>query len=1113
MLNEWMFRHWLYEVKAQALKSHYNDANLIDWILFVTQNTKDSTASKQNFFKICLSHLNLWTKILLVLAILVMGALFAFIIRIHQGPIDLAFIKPQIEMALSQKETNVTIGKLGLTWPSLTDPILFDLDNIQVNQEGQDGLTIENAAFSLSGLGLLRGAIIPKYILIERPVIHLVQKEEGLNFLWSTPQNTKPEGEDQKEITVDETRNDVKSFIGRLMGGNETESVFSGLDEIELRQAIIKGEQFQSQQDDYLAVINLKLEKNDLGLQGILNATLPGQEGEAATLKSDVIYRAEQADLTFTADLTGFNPSHFAPFFTENMLLAQQNFLLSGKVQAAFDENFQLQKAMMNLTIPEGEITLPEIYDAPIPLKDIVFDAHLNQSEQSLNINTFEATINNIPINATAKGKIENGVISAPVVLNIPSLPLNNIPPIFPKSHLESSAGEWLTKKLGDGRVYDIVLKTDFTVFKDQETGKRDAKMTNIRVDFKTEGVTVKYSDTLMPVTEAKGEGFYENDTLTIKAQSGKIGDIVGSNMDLKMTDLSVEGGGLAKITLNAKGPLKTALEYVSDEPIAVGDDLGFDVNQVDGIVDFKLDLEFPTVKDLPKEEVKVILEGKVNDLRLPNVVKGLDLRAGPYDLAFKDGAITLKGAGLLGGYPTTLSWLQYLDSTGKDFESRITANITSDQKLRDIFGIGLEDYISGDLPVNVTYIDRGEQATIDVKGDLTPTILHLDPFDYRKESGVAGEINLKGYLTGQDIQRIDQLNLKTKDFTLSNANLSFRKLNDGSIDISRGSFPNTILGKSQLDVSFEITNDNILKIVAKGPVLDIGPFIENKNQEGKAIQEENLVEEERPMMISASATRVFTAGTEEIRNTTIYLETNKTNDITRLEMDSGVGEGSMYLRFKPEEGTGKRTFRMESTDAGYTLRAFGLYDKMRGGKITIYGVPQSGDLTGDLYGSARIDNFRVRSTPVLAKLLGAMSMNGVNDLLNNEGVSFGRLESDFEWQFRDQGNFLVMKDGRTSGSSLGLTFDGSVDQVSNEMNIKGTIVPVSGVNKAIGNIPVIGNILTGGDALIAATYTVSGPASDPAVTVNPLSVLAPGFLRKILFEGSAAQSEASPSE
>jgi hypothetical protein len=65
-----------------------------------------------------------------------------------------------------------------------------------------------------------------------------------------------------------------------------------------------------------------------------------------------------------------------------------------------------------------------------------------------------------------------------------------------------------------------------------------------------------------------------------------------------------------------------------------------------------------------------------------------------------------------------------------------------------------------------------------------------------------------------------------------------------------------------------------------------------------------------------------------------------------------------------------------------------------------------------------------------------------------------------------------------------------------------------------IGNIPIIGQILTGGDALLAATYTISGDPDDPSVGVNPLSVLAPGIIRKMLFENtpvSEDRQEATP--
>ena len=96
----------------------------------------------------------------------------------------------------------------------------------------------------------------------------------------------------------------------------------------------------------------------------------------------------------------------------------------------------------------------------------------------------------------------------------------------------------------------------------------------------------------------------------------------------------------------------------------------------------------------------------------------------------------------------------------------------------------------------------------------------------------------------------------------------------------------------------------------------------------------------------------------------------------------------------------------------------------------------------------------------------------------------------------------IVLKDGRTSGNSLGLTFDGTFDNAAQTLDVAGTVIPLSGINKAIGSIPLVGDILTGGTgSLFAATYTMKGKAAEAEVSVNPLSVLTPGILRRILFE------------
>ncbi len=71
-------------------------------------------------------------------------------------------------------------------------------------------------------------------------------------------------------------------------------------------------------------------------------------------------------------------------------------------------------------------------------------------------------------------------------------------------------------------------------------------------------------------------------------------------------------------------------------------------------------------------------------------------------------------------------------------------------------------------------------------------------------------------------------------------------------------------------------------------------------------------------------------------------------------------------------------------------------------------------------------------------------------------------------------------------------------------LDISGTLVPAYVLNTVLGNIPVLGNLLLGGagQGIFAANFRIAGPLGDPKVSVNPLSALAPGVLRRLfLFE------------
>jgi hypothetical protein len=125
-------------------------------------------------------------------------------------------------------------------------------------------------------------------------------------------------------------------------------------------------------------------------------------------------------------------------------------------------------------------------------------------------------------------------------------------------------------------------------------------------------------------------------------------------------------------------------------------------------------------------------------------------------------------------------------------------------------------------------------------------------------------------------------------------------------------------------------------------------------------------------------------------------------------------------------------------------------------------------------------------------------------------GVSFSALRAEFT---RQNGQWTI-RDGVVKGASIGGTIEGSIDYIGNSVRMSGTFVPMYGLNNMFGQIPVLGLFLGGSnEGLIGVTYEVVGTPAQPLLRVNPISMLAPGLLRKV-FEfnpGKNNQLDLSP--
>jgi len=178
---------------------------------------------------------------------------------------------------------------------------------------------------------------------------------------------------------------------------------------------------------------------------------------------------------------------------------------------------------------------------------------------------------------------------------------------------------------------------------------------------------------------------------------------------------------------------------------------------------------------------------------------------------------------------------------------------------------------------------------------------------------------------------------------------------------------------------------------------------------------------------------------------------------------------------------------------------------EFEGGALEITGHKPGRD--EPLSGHLRLDDFKVTSSDVLMRLLQVASIGGALEGLRGQGLSFSRLETDFEVLDRQ----VQIVGFRTHGESIGLTADGRVDLASNVLDLRGVLVPASRMQKLLGKIPILGTILTGTDdtGLVAVNYAVKGQADDLKITAKPLSVLTPGILRDLFhLDGDSEKPE-----
>ena len=144
-----------------------------------------------------------------------------------------------------------------------------------------------------------------------------------------------------------------------------------------------------------------------------------------------------------------------------------------------------------------------------------------------------------------------------------------------------------------------------------------------------------------------------------------------------------------------------------------------------------------------------------------------------------------------------------------------------------------------------------------------------------------------------------------------------------------------------------------------------------------------------------------------------------------------------------------------------------------------------------------KIYDFKLKKLPALTKLLTLASLKGIADILSGEGIRF----EEFEMNFESSGDLMTIKEIYAIGPAISILMDGYVEK-DKVVSLRGTLVPATTINKAIGSIPLLGKILVGskaGEGVFGVSFKIKGPPKDLQTTVNPIKTLTPRFITRTL--------------
>lgn len=1026
----------------------------------------------------------------LVVGLLIALPLFAW--RLSSGPIALDFMTPYIEEALTAKDGGLSV-RLDTTVLALAQHsrmLEIRAINVKAFAGGSDQpiATVPEVALTLNGRALLNGVLAPNSVRLYKPRLHLVRDEQG-RFQWGI-------GEQSQAGQSDDV---VRQLIDALVGEPDPGQPGRHLQRAAIVDADVMIDDRRLGTTWHAPDSDLELRRVPLGLAMSARMVLDFS-GEQGALTANGFYAKANDSIDAELWLAGIRPASFAGLGGPLVQLKALNLPLAGLIRAKGSAAGTLDSVSFDLAGGGGVVDLPAPVGVTRKVDSVALRGQAWDGLKRARLDEFSIDFGGPKLSVAATADGLGGATQVKVDAQVQNIPFDDLPQLWPMV-AAPNAREWVVQNLSKG----MAREARATVSARSPNGTfDDVIVEHVDGELRGDGITVNYLRPMPVIKNAAAVATFNASDFRITVKAGEV-------YGLKLLDGTIVLSGLDKadqfadIDVVVGGPVPDALKLIDNKPLRYASALGIDPASVGGEATTRLKLKFPLLANLRLDDLAVKVHTSAKGVSIPDVVLGQNLSKGDLEIDVDAKGLDASGAIVLGTIPADLKWRENFSTKGVQFRSRYqvqAARVEEDQRK----ALGLDGppfvapFIAGPVAAQVVAtLQGGGRGDIEAKVDLSPAHMTLPGLGWRKEERTTGGAQVLVKLDKNRLAAVPYFVVNAGDLQ-TNGSVSFNP--EGGI--RRVDFARLVYGGRTEVEGFIGFKSGALDISLRGPSFNAESLVGSDDSQTPAEADAEAARRQAPrnkpdlppMTISAQVKTMWLSKDGKMANASAQLSRDA-DDWRTMSIKGTVGEGKAFSLQMQPTGPKKRGLKIVSDDAGAVLRAFGTYDHMLNGRLDVDAAYDDSRDDQPLSGTVHINDYQIVNAPVLARLLTVAALTGILDVLKGEGVSFTTLDAPFTLS----DGLLTVKEARAYGSALGITAKGEIDLDRSRMALEGTVVPAYALNSVLGNIPVLGWLITGGEkggGLVAFNYTMKGPNQDPSVIVNPLSALTPGFLRNL---------------